>query len=118
MRVLVIDDEPDVALVLADALRERGHVVATANTGHEAIATAGTFQPDAALVDIGLPDIDGITLAKLLRGTVSAKSVRVVAFSGYSEERLGASARRDVFDEFVLKPATLDTIERALRVAA
>jgi len=65
MRVLVVDDEPDVRLVLAQALRERGHQVEVASTGHEAIDLAATFQPEAALVDVGLPDIDGVTLAEL-----------------------------------------------------
>jgi len=114
MRVLVVDDELDVTSVLGEALRKRGHQVAVASTGHEAIETAEAFQPDAALVDVGLPDIDGVTLAELLRGTVSGKAVRVIAFSGYGERRLRAAVRRDVFDEYVLKPATLEVIERAL----
>jgi CheY-like chemotaxis protein len=114
MRVLVVDDEPDVTLVLGEALRDRGHLVAVAATGREAIETAGSFQPDAALVDVGLPDIDGVTLAEILRGTISTKPVRLVAFSGFGEPRLQAAVRPDVFDDFVLKPATLDTIERAL----
>lgn len=118
MRVLVVDDEPDVTLVLGEALRDRGHLVAIAASGREAIETAGTFQPDAALVDVGLPDIDGITLAELLRGTVSTKPVRLIAFSGYGEPRIQAAVRRDVFDDFLLKPATLATIERALGIAA
>lgn len=118
MRVLVVDDEADVTLVIGGALRDRGHEVATASSGHEAIETAETFQPDAALIDVGLPDIDGVTLAELLRGTMQSKPVRVVAYSGYGESKLQSAVRRDVFDEYVLKPATLDAIERALLSAA
>jgi CheY-like chemotaxis protein len=116
MRVLVVDDEADVTLVLGEALRDRGHVVAVASSGREAIETASSFQPDAALVDVGLPDIDGVTLAELLRGT-SSKPVRVIGFSGYAEKRIRAAVRSDVFDGFLLKPATLETIERALKAA-
>jgi CheY-like chemotaxis protein len=117
MRVLVVDDEQEVTHVIGSALRDRGHQVAVASTGHQAIEIAEHFQPDVALVDIGLPDIDGVTLAELLRGTVSTKPVRVIAFSGRAERRLRAAVRRDHFDEYVLKPATLDTIERALSAA-
>jgi len=118
MRVLVVDDEPDVRLVLAQALRERGHQVEVASTGHEAIDLAATFQPEAALVDVGLPDIDGVTLAELLRGVVTDRRVRVIAFSGHRESRLRAAVRRDLFDGFLLKPAPVDQIEKALRPAA
>jgi CheY-like chemotaxis protein len=117
MRVLVVDDEQDVRSLVGAALRARGHLVAVAATGHEAIETAETFQPDVALVDVGLPDIDGVTLAEILRGAVSSKPVRVIAFSGYGEPRLRAAVRRDHFDEYVLKPASLETIERAISSA-
>jgi CheY-like chemotaxis protein len=117
MRVLVVDDEAEVTLVIGAALRERGHLVAVASTGHEAIETAETFQPDVAILDVGLPDIDGVTLAELIRGTVSGKPVRVIAFSGHGERRLRAAVGRDLFDEYVLKPASLDAIERALSAA-
>jgi CheY-like chemotaxis protein len=117
MRVLVVDDERDVTTVLGAALRDRGHEVAVASTGREAIETAERFQPDVALVDVGLPDIDGVTLAELLRGTLAAKPIRMIAFSGYREATLRSAVRRDLFDCFLLKPATLETIERALSAA-
>jgi CheY-like chemotaxis protein len=114
MRVLVVDDEQEVTTVIGEALRDRGHLVAVANTGHEAIETAERFQPDVALVDVGLPDIDGVTLAELLRGTLSARPVRVIAFSGYGEAGLRSAVHRDLFDDVLLKPASLEVIERAL----
>jgi CheY-like chemotaxis protein len=117
MRVLVVDDEREVTTVLGEALRDRGHQVAVASTGREAIEAAERFQPDAALVDVGLPDIDGITLAELLRGTLSTKPIRMIAFSGHREANLRSAVRRDLFDEYLLKPATLDSIERALSAA-
>ena len=113
MRILVVDDETEVTEVLGDALRDRGHEVAVASCGHEAIEVATWFQPDAALLDVGLPDIDGVTLAELVRGSVRRR-LRVVAFSGHQEARLRGAVRRDVFDDYVLKPASLATIEAAL----
>ena len=118
MRVLVVDDESDVTLVVGDALRDRGHEVACASSGHQAIAIAAEFRPDAALVDIGLPDMDGVTLAELLRGSVSGKHMRVVAFSGYGDLQLRGVVQRDVFDHYLLKPASLQSIEDALLARA
>ena len=117
MRVLVADDDGDVTLVLAEALGERGHLVAVAATGQEAIDKAAAFQPDAAVIDVGLPDMDGVTLAELLRGAASSKPVRIIGLSGYSDPGLRAAVARDLFDELLFKPASLAAIERALRAA-
>jgi CheY-like chemotaxis protein len=114
MRVLVIDDESDVTLVVGEALRDRGHEVECASNGHQAISIAHDFQPDAALVDIGLPDMDGVTLAELLRGSIHGKRLRVVGFSGYGDPTLRGTVQRDVFDDYLLKPASLQSIEDAL----
>lgn len=113
MRILVIDDEMDVTLVVGDALRDRGHEVAIAASGHQALEVACAFQPDAVLLDVGLPDIDGVTLAELVRGSINRR-VCVVAFSGHDEARIRPAVRRDVFDGYLMKPASLDDIERAL----
>jgi CheY-like chemotaxis protein len=118
MRLLVVDDEVDVTLILGEALRDRGHVVEAVSSGHEALRVATAFRPDAALVDVGLPDIDGITLAGLIRGAVGDKRVRIVAFSGWGESRLRGAIQRDVFDDYLLKPASLDAIEHALAASA
>ena len=113
MRILVVDDEAEVTEVLGDALRDRGHEVAVASCGHEAIDIAAWFQPEAALLDVGLPDIDGVTLAELVRGSVRLR-MRIVAFSGHQESRLRSAIRRDVFDDYLVKPAPLAVIEGAL----
>ena len=119
MRVLVVDDEPDVRLVLGQALRDRGHDVRVASTGQEAIDLAAAFQPEAALVDVGLPDIDGVTLAELIRGIVADRRLRVIGFSGFrGETSLRRAVKRDLFDGYLMKPAPLEQIERALRASA
>ena len=114
MRVLVVDDESDVTLVVGEALRDRGHEVECASSGHEAIEVAAEFRPDAVLVDIGLPDMVGVTLAELLRGSVSGKRLRVVAFSGYGDLNLRGAVQRELFDDYLMKPASLQAIEDAL----
>jgi CheY-like chemotaxis protein len=116
LRVLVVDDDEDVLLMLGDALRARGFEVATARDGHAALDVAETFAPDVALVDVMLPDISGITLASLLRGTTSEKHApRIVAYSGADVHKLREAVDRGLFDDCVVKPASLERIERAIR---
>src|SRR5688500_3381983 len=114
MRILVVDDESDVTMVISEALRDCGHEVECAASGHAAIALAAELRPDAVLVDIGLPDMDGVTLAELLRGAVTGKRLRIVAFSGYADPALGDAVQRELFDDYLVKPASLKTIEQAL----
>ncbi len=115
MKVLVVDDDDDLVVVIVDKLTRSGHEVATASSGHAAIARAAEFEPDVALVDVILPDINGITLAAVLRGVVETKHLRVVALSGAGADRLEAASARGIFDAYLTKPVSLASIEAALR---
>ncbi|HEY8145467.1 MAG TPA: response regulator [Kofleriaceae bacterium] len=116
LRVLVVDDDEDVLVMMGDALRARGYEVATARDGREAVDLAESFEPDVALVDVVLPDVSGITLASILRGaTPHDGSPRIVAYSGSDALKLREAVDRGLFDDCVVKPATLDRIERAIR---
>jgi two-component system, chemotaxis family, CheB/CheR fusion protein len=118
-RVLVVDDELDAALMLAELLKLHGHEVRVAHDGHTALEVAGEWMPEVVLLDLGLPDIDGYEVARRLRTQVGAqagaqvsKSMRIVAVTGYQREdtRLQAAG----FDDHVLKPPTLDRLVVAL----
>jgi DNA-binding response OmpR family regulator len=115
MRVLVVDDDIDVLSMLDEALTLRGYDLATARTGEEAIEVAAAFRPDVALVDVILPDVNGITLASLVRGAVSGKHVRIVGYSGWSAHKLRSAVDRGVLDRYVVKPASIERIEEALQ---
>jgi DNA-binding response OmpR family regulator len=116
LRVLVVDDDEEVLVMLGDALRARGYEVATASDGAHAIEVAEGFDPDVALVDVVLPDVSGITLASILRGTAPEhSSPRIVAYSGADVHKLHEAVQRGLFDDCVIKPATLERIERAIR---
>lgn len=114
MRVLVVEDDRDLADSVGDALRLRGHDVMVALTGQAACEVISEFRPDVALVDVRLPDVDGVTLVGLLRGY--QQPLRVVGFSS-PEKSLEASGRRHLFDTWVSKPSDIETIERALAAA-
>ncbi|MDB4959090.1 MAG: hypothetical protein JWO36_6659 [Myxococcales bacterium] len=107
-RVLVVDDNQSVAHALKRILETQGHAVAVAYDGPDALRSASEFLPDIALVDIGLPKMDGYELARRLR---EQGQMRLVAISGYN--RSDESARPIGFDEYLVKPvgaARLKTI--------
>ncbi len=113
MRVLVVEDDVALADSVGEALRLRGHDVVVTMTGQAACEVVSEFQPEVALVDVRLPDIDGVTLVGLLRGYMAEQPLRVVGFSS-PEKSLEAGGRHHLFDTWVSKPSDIETIERAL----
>ncbi len=113
-RVLVVEDDADSAEGLLMLLEAQGHVVRTARDGQEAIETATSFRPEVALVDIGLPDIDGYEVARRLRHQPSCAETTLVALSGYGRDEDKRRAREAGFDHHLLKPADLDALHAIL----
>jgi CheY-like chemotaxis protein len=115
-RVLVGDDNVDSALVLAAALRHAGHDVATAHDGHAILAEAGRFNPDIAMLDIGMPGLNGYDVARRLRET-RGRDMTLIAITGWGQEEDRRRALEAGFDHHLTKPvdfATLDTLLRRL----
>jgi CheY-like chemotaxis protein len=101
-RVLVVDDNVDAAEMLAIMLRRRGHVVEVAHDGPSALEVFDRFRPDAALLDIGLPVMDGYELA--MRVQRRADDVLLVAVTGYGQETDRERSRAVGFAHHLVKP--------------
>jgi len=114
-RVLVVDDNRDAADMLSDWLADSGYHAACAFDGAEAIAAALDFQPHLALVDIGLPTMDGFELAERLRRLPGLGQLRLVAVSGYGNEHDLDDPRRTAFDEYLVKPVDMHRLAEVLR---
>lgn len=112
-KVLVVEDDRDLGDVLQETITWLGHEVVVASNGTDALGLAEGFAPDLALVDVFLPDINGITLAGLLRGVVGGKPLRVLGLSAYGTARMEAASTRGIFDGHLAKPLTVGDI-RAL----
>src|SRR5262249_2694853 len=84
-RVLIVDDNADAAESLAMLLRSAGHQVMTAHDGPAALKTAEAVRPDAVLLDIGLPRMDGYEVARRLRGQLGLTEALLVAVTGYGQ---------------------------------
>ena len=104
-RVLLVDDNDDGREMLQQALEGAGHTVVAAGDGHAALSAAGALQPQVAILDIGLPGIDGYELARALR--VEYPGVRLIALTGYGRDADAEAARKAGFDAHCTKPATV-----------
>jgi len=109
--MLVVDDYPDTVNAFAQLVSILGHECMTATTARDALALIASFQPDICLVDLGLPEIDGCTLARRIR-RVHGSAIRLVAVTGWSGLRDKALASG--FDDFVVKPLDLSMLRRLL----
>jgi signal transduction histidine kinase len=115
LRLLIIDDNEDLASGLAVYLTETsGHVVRLAHSGQRGIDEARRFNPDAVLLDIGLPDIDGYEVARRLREQVGLRSVPLIAITGFSSEADRKRAKRAGFDRYFVKPVPYDVLSAVL----
>ena len=119
-RVLLVDDNVDAMAMMRLALQSNGHQVQCAPDGKVAVADAAAFQPDVAVLDIGLPGIDGFELARALRATLP--QLRLIALTGYGQESDARAAHVAGFDAHCTKPvriaALLDQIAALSGTAA
>jgi two-component system KDP operon response regulator KdpE len=113
-RVLVVDDEAPMRRTLDIGLRAGGYEVALAATGEEALALAGRDAPDAVILDLGLPGIDGIQVAKGLRGW---SAVPIIVLSARGTESVKVAALDAGADDYVTKPFGMDELLARLRAA-
>ena len=111
-RVLLVDDNVDAAATTARILEQFGHEVDVAHSGAAALAACARMEPDVAVLDIGLPDMDGYALAAAIRATGLAP--RLVALTGYGQQSDIQRARDAGFDAHLTKPAPLEALERAV----
>ena len=111
-RVLLVDDNVDAAATTAMVLEQFGHEVHVAHTATEALASFERNRPAVAILDIGLPDMDGYALAAAIRSTGSRP--RLVALTGYGQQADVERAVAAGFDLHLTKPASLEDLERAI----
>jgi signal transduction histidine kinase len=114
-RVLVVDDNRDAAEMLADVLGAAGYVACVAFDGPEALRLALDFRPELAVLDIGLPVMDGYELGRRLRELPALAGVRLVALTGYGQPADRERSRRAGFDEHLTKPVELAQVEVVVR---
>lgn len=119
VRILVVDDNVAAATLLVRLLSKLGrYKTETAHDGEAAIAAAKSRQPDLILLDIGLPKLDGYEVARQLRALPEFKATFLVALTGYGSEGDQRRSADAGFDEHVVKPPSLETLQHVLRMLA
>ena len=113
LRVLLVDDNVDAALSGAALLEQLGHEVHVAHSASAALAQHARHAPQVAILDIGLPDMDGYALAAALRRQQGAAPLRLVALTGYGQREDVDRAAQAGFDLHLTKPASVRELERA-----
>ncbi|MBS1212582.1 MAG: hypothetical protein H6R26_1199, partial [Proteobacteria bacterium] len=114
LRVLVVDDNVDTATSLSLLLRESGHDVRTAADGPTALEAALDYRPDVALLDVGLPGLDGFEVAKRMRQQPILQKVVLVALTGYGKKTDRQRSQQAGFDHYLIKTAKFEKLQRIL----
>jgi PAS domain S-box-containing protein len=113
-RVLVVDDNHDAAALLAEVIAQLGHQVATAHDGPSALRVAAEFLPQLAILDIGLPAMDGYELAERLRAEPWAADLTLIALTGYGQQSARERSSQAGFTAHLVKPIDLKALEKLL----
>lgn len=114
-RILIVEDNDDSRQMLHDLLKLCGHCVREAADGRQGIETIRRHPPDVALIDIGLPDLDGYQVAQMVRA--EGKAVYLVALTGYGQPDDRRRALAAGFDAHMTKPVTLEELSQMLAAA-
>ncbi|MBA2544855.1 MAG: response regulator [Deltaproteobacteria bacterium] len=110
LRAVVIDDNADARELLCEMLAAHGHLVMSAADGKDGLALIQQHRPDVAIVDLGLPGMDGLALARVLRESCPDLTTRLVALTGYGHDNDRERTKAAGFDRHLVKPASLADI--------
>lgn len=109
-RILVVDDNRDAADTLAELLRLQGHAVSLAYEGAQALALAERERPDVVLLDLGLPGMDGLEVARRLRAAPATARSRLIALTGYGQDSDRRATALAGFDAHLTKPVDVQAL--------
>ena len=115
LRVMVVDDNEDARVTLGWMLRLGGCTVLELGSGSEALVQAPSFDADIAVLDLGMPEMDGMTLARYLRAALGEQAPKLVALTGYGQPADRARAQEAGFDAYLVKPVDPEELQRTIQ---
>jgi len=114
LRLLIVDDNADAAETLSMLLEEYAAEVRLAHSGRQALTVAAELRPHVVFLDIGLPDLNGLEVARLLRAAPHGEHAVLIAVTGYGQEKDRAETKAAGFDHHFLKPLDPEMVEAFL----
>jgi CheY-like chemotaxis protein len=114
LHVLVVEDNDDAREMMRHLLGMAGHAVRDAADGVAGLSMALAQPPDVAIIDVGLPGLDGFEVARRLRTDPRGSGVTLIALTGYGQSETRARALEAGFDAFLVKPLAAEDLERIL----
>ena len=117
-RILVVDDNRDAAETLAALLKTLGAQVSVVHSGEAALETLPVFNPDAVLLDIGMPEMDGYEVCRRIRSTQAHRDALLIALTGWGQERDYRRSRQAGFDYHLVKPPDIEKLCEVLNSGA
>ena len=112
-RILIVEDHDESRVVMRLVLEQHGHQVHEAADGARGVELAAALRPDVALIDVGLPGLDGYEVARRIRSALGP-AIRLVAITGYGRDQDRAEALGAGFDMHLLKPVSADALAEIL----
>ena len=110
LRVMVVDDNHDICATLAILLRYYGHEVAVFHSGKELLKALPAFGPNAVILDIGMPEMNGYELARRIREKPECQTIFLIAVSAWGQEEDRQTAFEAGINEHLVKPADTDLL--------
>lgn len=113
-RVLVVEDKADEGELLGVLVQRGGHESLVVHSAREALASASDLRPDVALIDIGLPDMNGYDLTRALRAQPALEHCRFIAVTGHASQSAVARSISAGFEAHLLKPVNIEELLAAI----
>lgn len=113
--ILIVDDFDDTRLLLRTWLEKKGYRVVEAENGNQAVAQAEAQQPDLIIMDVEMPELDGLSATRKIRALSTGKTVPIVAVSAYGADQFRDEALAAGCDEYVPTPFEPDELARLIR---
>lgn len=118
LKILIVDDEPDIVEMLAYNFENENMIVHRACSGNEAIEKATQYRPDIILLDVMMPDIDGIEVCEKLRGMEGMESALIIFLSARGEDYSQVAGYKAGADDYVVKPVRIKILKHKISVLA
>jgi CheY-like chemotaxis protein len=115
LNILMIEDNKDLTDIMYELFVLSGHRASVANNGTEGIAKAKELKPDVIICDIGLPDMSGYEVAKIIRNDSELNDTFLIASSGYAQSEDVERSRETGFNRHLAKPVSFTTLEMVLK---